>query len=61
LHITVSVGGPFESKALIHYTCCLRSLWKHSTYYNCCLGPFESKLLTHYNCCWQPLWKQGIL
>ena len=26
LHITVSVGGPFDSIVLAHYNCCLGSL-----------------------------------
>jgi len=32
LHITVAVGGPFDSIVLAHYNCCLGPLWKHITY-----------------------------
>jgi len=32
LHITMTVGGPFESRVLTHYRDCWRALWKLSTY-----------------------------
>jgi len=47
LHVTVAVGGPFDSIVLAHYKCCLGPLWKHIT---CTL---------QYCCCWWPLWTQG--
>jgi len=28
LHITVAVGGTFDSIVLAHYNCCLGFLWK---------------------------------
>jgi len=28
LHITVAIGGPFDSIVLAHYNCCLSSHWK---------------------------------
>jgi len=31
LHITVVIGGPFDSIVLAHYSCCLGPLWKHIT------------------------------
>ena len=31
LHITVAVGGPFDSIVLAHCNCCLGSLWKYVT------------------------------
>jgi len=47
IHITVAVGGTFESKIILHQS------W--------CLGPFdfESVVLAHYSCCWESLWEQG--
>jgi len=43
LHITVAVGGPFDSTvAYLHITI---AVWV----------PFESILLTHYSCCWRSL------
>ena len=46
-YITVTVGGPFESIVLTHYSCC----W----------GPFECKGTYTLKSLLGPLWKQGIL
>jgi len=67
LHITVGVGGPFDSIVglLAHYNCCLGRLGKHITaaghsenkvlYLHIKVatgGPYERKVLKHHNCCW---------
>jgi len=45
LHISVAVGGLFESK--LPSNC----IW--------CWGPFQSKVPAHYSFCRRPLWKQS--
>ena len=46
LHMTIAIGGHFESIVLTHYNCCLQPLWKQR--------------ILHYSYCWWLLWKQGI-
>ena len=56
------VKGPFERKALMHYSY-FRTLWKKVfIHYNCRWGPFESKVAYLYiTVAVGPLWKQGTL
>jgi len=59
LHITIAVGGPFESKVLTNCNCCCGPLWKQSTYTLQFLSrassvKFKSRVLTHYSCCCGP-------
>jgi len=58
LHITVAIGGPFESvmRLLTHYICDCGPLWKRRTYtLELLLWYLWSRVLTQCSCCWAPL------
>jgi len=61
MQVTVGVGGSFESKILVHYSCCwgpfASKVLSHLHITIAVGGPFESKVLSDYNFCWGPLWK----
>jgi len=68
LHITVAVGGLFESRELATYTLpfllgapSMKFNSRVHTYFSCCWGPFESKVPAHYNFCRGPLKAKYLL
>ena len=57
MHITIAVGGPFESiVGLLTLTTAVggpfESIVGLLTLTTAVWGPFESIVLTHHNCCW---------
>jgi len=61
-HITVAIGGPFESVAHTYNSCYWGPLKVEYLHNALAVGDlFESRVLTHYSCCCGPLQKAESL